>query len=71
MFGVFLTFVAVVISLLFILFVTVHRKTNFLVNLYWDNKYSDSDLKKKKKKIYFLYFRLQENRSNRKQTATT
>ena len=22
---------------------TVHRKTNFLVNLYWDNKYSDSD----------------------------
>ena len=29
-------------SLLFILFVTVHRKTNFLVNLYWDNKYSDS-----------------------------
>ena len=24
-------------------FVTVHRKTNFLVNLYWDNKYSNSD----------------------------
>ena len=22
----------------------MHRKTNFLVNLYWDNKYSDSDL---------------------------
>ena len=22
--------------------VTVNRKTNFLVNLYWDNKYSDS-----------------------------
>ena len=22
---------------------TVHRKTKFLVNLYWDNKYSDSD----------------------------
>ena len=21
----------------------MHRKTNFLVNLYWDNKYSDSD----------------------------
>ena len=43
MFGVFLTFVAVFISLLFNLFVTVHRKTNFLANLYWDNKYSDSD----------------------------
>ena len=28
---------------MFILFPTVHRKTNFLVNLYWDNKYSDSD----------------------------
>ena len=28
--------------LLFILFPTVHRKTNFVVNLYWDNKYSDS-----------------------------
>ena len=27
----------------FILFPTVHRKTNVLVNLYWDNKYSDSD----------------------------
>ena len=43
----FLAFVAVSpcynISLLFILFPTVHRKTNFLVNLYWDNKYSDSD----------------------------
>ena len=21
----------------------MHRKTNFLVKLYWDNKYSDSD----------------------------
>ena len=29
--------------LLFIISLTVHRKTNFLVNLYWDNKYSDSD----------------------------
>ena len=35
----FLAFAAVLISL----FVTVHRKINFLVNLYWDNKYSDSD----------------------------
>ena len=41
--GVFLAFVAVFISLLFILFDTVHCKTNFLVNLYWENKYSDSD----------------------------
>ena len=40
---VFLALVAVFISLLFILFVTVHRKTNFLVNVYWDNTYSDSD----------------------------
>ena len=31
------------VSLLFILFPTVHRKTHFLVNLYWDNTYSDSD----------------------------
>ena len=30
-------------SLLFIQFPTVHPKTNFLVNLYWDNKYSDFD----------------------------
>ena len=29
--------------LLFIISLTVHRKTNFLVNLYWDNKDSDSD----------------------------
>jgi len=29
---------------LFILFPTVHRKTNVLVNLCWDNKYSDSDM---------------------------
>ena len=43
MFAVFLAFVAVFISLLFILFLTVHRKTNFLVNLYWDSNYSDSD----------------------------
>ena len=43
MFGVFLAFVALFLSQLFILFVTVHRKTNFLVNLYWDNRYSDSD----------------------------
>ena len=28
---------------MFIISLTVHRKTNFLVNLYWDNKYSDSD----------------------------
>ena len=28
---------------MFILFPTVRRKTNFLVNLYWDNKYSDSE----------------------------
>ena len=42
-FGVFLAFVALLTSLLFILFVTVLRKTNFFVNLYWDNKYSDSD----------------------------
>ena len=42
-FSVFLAFVAVIINLLFILFVTVHRKTNFFVNLYWDNKDSDSD----------------------------
>ena len=41
-FGVFLAFAAVFISPLFTLFVTVHRKTNFLVNLYWDNKHSDS-----------------------------
>ena len=43
--GVFLAFVAVFISVLFILFVAVHRKTNFLVNLYCDNKYSDSGSK--------------------------
>ena len=24
-------------------FCSVHRKTNFLVNLYWENQYSDSD----------------------------
>ena len=29
--------------LVFIISLTVHCKTNFLVNLYWDNKYSDSD----------------------------
>ena len=28
---------------LLILFATVHRKTDFLVNLYWDNRYSDFD----------------------------
>ena len=43
MFGVFLAFVVVFVILLFILFATVHRKTNFLANLYWDNKYSDSN----------------------------
>ena len=43
MFGVFLAFVAVFVNLFFILFVTVHRQTNFFVNVYWDNKYSDSD----------------------------
>ena len=32
--GVFLAFVAVLISLLFILFVTAHHRTNFLLNLY-------------------------------------
>ena len=42
MLSVFLAFVAVFISLLLILFVTVHRKVNFLVNVYWDNKDSDS-----------------------------
>ena len=42
-FSVFLASVAVIINLFFILFVTVHRKTNFFVNLYWDNKDSDSD----------------------------
>ena len=42
-FGVILAFVAVFISLLFILFVTVHCKTDVLVNMYWDDKYSDSD----------------------------
>ena len=42
-FGLFLAFIIVFISLLFILFLTVYRKTNFFVNLYWDNKYSDSD----------------------------
>ena len=31
------------ISLLFMVFVTVHRKTNFLVNVYWGNQYYDSD----------------------------
>ena len=38
-------FVAVFISLLFIIFVTVHRIINFLVNLLWewDSKYPDSD----------------------------
>ena len=30
-------------NLLFILFLTMHQKTNFLVNLYWDNNYSDHD----------------------------
>ena len=41
--GVFLAFVGVFISLLLILFVTVHRDTKFPVNLYWDIRYSDSD----------------------------
>ena len=31
---------------MFILSPTVHCKTSFLVNLYWDNKYSDSDSKR-------------------------
>ena len=31
-----------IISLLFILFVTVHHMANLLVNLYWDKKYSYS-----------------------------
>ena len=45
-FGVVLTFVAVLkYCLLFSLFSTVRRKTNFLVNLYWDNSHSDSDSK--------------------------
>ena len=51
MLGVFLASVAVFINLLFI--VTVHRKTNVPVNLYWDNKYADCDtaanLKRKRK----------------------
>ena len=34
---VFLAFVAVFTSLLFILIVTVHRKTNSIVNVYWDS----------------------------------
>ena len=42
-FRVFLAFASRVKLLLFIISLTVHRKTNFLVNLYWDNKYSDSD----------------------------
>ena len=42
-FGVFLAFVAVFINLLFSLFVTVHRKINFLVSLYSDSKYSDTE----------------------------
>ena len=32
------------IGLLFIIFLTVQRKTNFFVNLYWNNKYPDSGL---------------------------
>ena len=46
LFRVFLAFVAVLnyyCLLLFIISLTVYRKTNFLVNLYWDSKYSDSD----------------------------
>ena len=35
--------VTMFISLLFILLVTMHHKTNFLVNLYRDNRYSDTD----------------------------
>ena len=42
-FGVFLALFAVFISLLFILFLTVHRKPHFLVNLQRDNNDSDSD----------------------------
>ena len=34
---VFLAFVGVFTSLLFILIVTVHRKTNSIVNVYWDS----------------------------------
>ena len=34
---VFLAFVAVFTSLLFILIVAVHRKTNSIVNVYWDS----------------------------------
>ena len=45
MFGMFSALIAEFISLLFILFVAVHRKKNVLVNLYCDNKYSDSDSK--------------------------
>ena len=43
-FGVFLTFVAVLKYCLFFLvcFSTVQRKKNFLVNLYWDSKHFDS-----------------------------
>ena len=42
--GVLLAFVAVCMSVLFSLFaVVVHRKTNFLLNLYWNKKHSDSD----------------------------
>ena len=40
---VFLAFVAMFFSPLCILFVIVHHKTNVLVNLYWDSRYSDSD----------------------------
>ena len=42
-FGVFLTFVAVLKYYLFILFLTVQHKKNILINLHWDNKHSDSD----------------------------
>ena len=48
-FGVLLVFVAVLkfecFVCFFFPFLTVHRKTHFLVNLYWDIKYSDSDRK--------------------------
>ena len=40
----FFSFAGVFISLLFILFVTVHSKASVLVNFYWDNKGSDSDI---------------------------
>ena len=40
--------------LLFIISLTVHRKTNFLVNVYWDIKYSDSDSDKRNSPVKYM-----------------